>query len=337
MKKKFITFLFAVIITACDNSVNDKYTTITGFAEGTTFKIEYLDPQGRDLSSEIAQFFEDFDNSLSIYNPSSIVSRLNDNDTTARVDRWFVECFELSQYISKKSDGLFDITLRPLISAYGFGGEDGLRILSQKQVDSMKQFVGYQKVSIKDSILIKQDSRTELDFNAVAKGFSVDLLGQLIESKGIENYLVEVGGEIVTKGKSSKARDWRISIDTPYEGNFTPGESSQAILSVSGVGLATSGNYRKFAINENGEKVVHTIDPRTGKPSIHNLLSATIIAPTCGMADAFATACMVAGLDGAKRILVENPELEGLLIYSEADQLVTFTTEEMKKRIIESR
>lgn len=331
--------LLAILIlvsTGCGTNGNDTYTTIDGFAQGTTFRITYLDPQGRDLSGEFAQFFDDFDNSLSIYNPSSIVSRLNDNDTTATPDDLFIECFNLSQSVSLKSGGLFDVTLRPLISAYGFGGEDSHKLLSQKQIDSMLQFVGYDKVRIDGNRLIKKDSRTELDFNAIAKGYSVDLLGSLLDSLNIENYLVEVGGEIVTKGKNSKAVDWTIAIDTPYEGNFTPGKDTKATLMMSGAGLATSGNYRKFAINDQGEKVVHTVDPRSGKPAVHTLLSATIVAPTCAIADGFATACMVAGLDGAQKIVAENPELEALFIYAEGDQMLIYATDKMKKRIIQS-
>lgn len=334
--KKNLLLLFAFVLISCD-SKNDNYITIDGFAEGTTYHIIYNDPQKRDLSENFAKFFEDFENSLSIYNPSSIVSRMNDNDTTAYADDWFVECLAISKDIYRRSHGLLDITLRPLISAYGFGGESGPRALSSKQVDSMLKFVGCDKVELRNRQLIKKDNRTELDFNAVAKGYSVDLLGKMLDSLGMSDYLVEVGGEIVTKGKNEKNKEWTIAIDTPLEGNYTPGADVQAVLALSGKGMATSGNYRRFATDEYGNKVVHTIDPRTGKSSMNNLLSVTIVAPSCAVADGFATACMVAGLDEARKIIAENPELDALFIYSEDDKMLTETTENMKKWVLQSK
>lgn len=329
--------IIAIMLTACDgNASKEKYTTIDGFAEGTTYHIVYQDAKRRDLTPEITTFFERFDKSLSIYDSTSMVSKINAGDSSILVDDWFTECFALSQDISRRSDGLFDITLRPLIAAYGFGGKDGMKSISQSQIDSMLTFVGYDKVTIKDNRVVRQDIRTELDFNAVAKGYSVDLLGQMIEQLGIENYLVEVGGEIVCKGVNPKGTQWVVAIDTPFEGNYAPGADTKAIISISGYGLATSGNYRKFKVNDAGEPVVHTIDPRTGKPSIHNLLSATILAPTCGEADGFATACMVAGLDGAKKIVADSSDLEALFIYAEGKEMKIYATDKMQKRILDA-
>lgn len=334
--KKILLLITAFVLLSCD-SKNSNYITIDGFAEGTTYHIIYNDPQKRDLSENFAQFFDDFENSLSIYNPSSIVSRMNDNDTTAYADDWFVECLTISKDIHNRSHKLLDITLRPLISAYGFGGENGPRKLSDKQVDSMLQFVGCDKIWLNNRQLVKKDNRTELDFNAVAKGYSVDLLGKMLDSLGMSDYLVEVGGEIISKGKNEKGNDWTIAIDTPIEGNYTPGADIQAIISLSGSGLATSGNYRRFATDEDGNKVVHTVDPRTGRSSMNNLLSVTIVAPSCAIADGFATACMVAGLDEARKIVAENPELEAMFIYSIDEKMVTETTEKMKQRVLQSK
>lgn len=339
MLKQLFYYLAALsLLTACGSqSKSNNYKIIEGFAEGTTYRISYSDPQGRDLSEDITIFFKKFDKSLSIYDSLSLVSRINRGDTLIALDGWFTECFELSQQISRKSGGLLDITLRPLIAAYGFGGKEQMESVSQQQVDSMLNFVGYRKVRINDGLISKADSRMELDFNAVAKGYSVDLLGRMMDSLKIDNYLVEVGGEITTKGKNSRGTAWTIVIDTPIEGNYMPGADTQATLQMSGKGLATSGNYRKFRIAENGERIVHTIDPRTGKSAIHNLLSATIIAPTTGEADGFATACMVAGLDGAKQILADNPQLEALLIYSQGEAMKIYATREMQQRIIKSK
>lgn len=333
MNKLTIVLLLTLVV-SCTPETNTAYKTIDGFAEGTTYHIVYQDPKGRDLKVDFTAFFEKFDKSLSIYDSTSIVSRINAGDTLVELDKWFVECLKISQDIGRRTDGLLDITLRPLIAAYGFGGKDAVEDISQHQIDSLLEFVGYNKVSVRDGRISKVDSRIELDFNAIAKGYSVDMLGEMMDSMGIKNYLVEVGGEIFSRGKNPNNSDWTVAIDTPYEGNYMPGTDTQAVMSLSGNGLATSGNYRKFKVDQHGQKVVHTVDPRTGKPSIHNLLSATIVAPTCAIADGFATACMVAGLEGAKKIINDNTDLEAMLIYSVADTMKIYSTAKMEQRIL---
>lgn len=335
--KRFLTLVvIATLLTACSLSSKNNYKTFDGFAEGTTFHIVYENSTDQDLESQIVDLLNEFDNSMSIYNPSSLVSLINNGENNVEVDPWMEECLKLSNQISQSSEGLFDITLRPLISAYGFGGEDGPRVLTQTEIDSMLQYVGYQKIKLEGNRLVKQDSRIELDFNAIAKGYSVDLVGKLLYEHGVKNYLVEIGGEVICRGKNPKGMPWLIGIDNPTEGNFVPGQDLKIRLEISDSALATSGNYRKFAYNENGEKVVHTIDPRTGRSVTHNLLSATIIAPTCAVADGYATACMVAGLDGSKKILERNPELEAYLIYAEKDgSMGVYTTSGFEKRIAE--
>lgn len=335
MRTTILTLMLVIFLSGC-NTPSDKYITLKGGAEGTNFAITYLDPQGRDLTDQVMQLFEEFEASLSIYNPSSLVSRINDGDTTAHIDHWMRQCLELSEQISRASDGLFDITLAPLISAYGFGSEAGVRTLSQAEIDSMLRYVGFNKIKLENGELVKSDPRTQLDFNAIAKGYSVDLLGKMMDSLGVKNYLIEVGGEIFCRGERPKGGAWRVGVDSPFEGNFSPGQDIEQVFEISGVGLATSGNYRKFAYNEQGEKVVHTIDPRTGCPVSHNLLSATIIASSCALADGYATACMVAGLERSKEILAQHPEIDAYLIYATPDgQMVSYETEGMKKRILQ--
>ena len=294
------------------------YMEINGFAEGTSFHIVYKDPEERDLRNEIQGFFAEFENSLSIYEPHSLVSQINRNETDS-VDTWLGRCFELAEQVSEASDGRFDITLRPLISAYGFGGEGDFRELTDSQRDSMLQFVGYRKVRLQDGRIIKDDPRIQLDFNAIAKGYSSDLLAEMMDGMGIKDYMIEVGGEIFCRGANPRGKQWRVAIDRPVEGNYIPGNDIQTELSLTDRGLATSGNYRKFVYNEAGEMVGHTIDPLTGKFAAHNLLSATIIAPTCALADGYATACMVIGLEKSMELLAAHPELEGYLIYSDKD------------------
>ena len=335
IKISILMLAVAIILPACKEKPA-QYMTVDGFAEGTSFHIVYNDPQGRDLRQKIEDFFDAFESSLSIYDPASLVSQVNRNETDSIDDKWFIKCFELARQVSETTGGKFDITLRPLISAYGFGGEGGPRILTDQQRDSMLQLVGYKKVSMRNGVITKADPRIQLDFNAIAKGYSVDLIAEMIESLGIKDYMIEVGGEIFCRGVNAKGNEWRVGIDRPMEGNYFPGNDLQAIVSLSGKGLATSGNYRKFAYNEAGEKVVHTIDPRTGKSVAHNMLSATLIAPTCALADGYATACMVAGLEGSIDFLEKHPEIEGYLIYSDKDdQMRIYTTPNIQARIHE--
>lgn len=304
----------AILMSACA-PVAQNYRAIDGFAEGTTYSIVYSDTV--DLQPRIDSLLLDFDFSLSIYNPSSLITALNENSRDS-VDEWFTECFEQSVKIHRESGGLFEPTLRPLIAAYGFGGKEPQR-LSAAQIDSVKTLIGFDRLKIEDGRLIKADSRIQIDFNAIAKGYSVDIVGRMLDSMGIKNYMVEIGGEIYARGVNAKGEAWRIGIDMPYEGNFTPGESLQTIINVSDRGLATSGNYRKFLITDSGDRVTHTIDPRTMKPAHHNLLSATILAPTCTLADGYATACMVGGLEWAKSFVRAHKQIDCYLIYADAD------------------
>lgn len=312
------------------------YATVDGFTQGSTYHIVYNDPQGRDLRTPIEELLEDIDNSMSVYNPSSLLSRLNGNDPAAVPDRWIAECLELARRISDDTEGAFDITLRPLISAYRIGTEETPHLLSPRELDSIRAFTGYRKVRIERGRLIKEDPRLALDFNAIAQGYSADLMGALFDSLGIADYLVEIGGEILCKGKNPGGGDWRVGIDRPVEGNVVPGEDLQTILTISDRGLVTSGNYRKFAFDENGNKVTHTIDPHTLRPAVHNLLSATIVAPTSAVADGYATVCMVIGLDKSKQLLARHPELEGYLVFGEPDgSLGVYATPNLRKRIVQ--
>ncbi|MCC8063095.1 MAG: FAD:protein FMN transferase [Rikenellaceae bacterium] len=311
------------------------YATVDGFAQGSTYHIMYYDPQGRDLRTDIEELLEDFDNSLSVYNPSSLLTRLNENDAEAVPDKWFTECLEISRGISDDTDGAFDVTLRPLIAAYRIGTEDTPHILSQGEIDSIRVFTGYRKVRIENGCLVKDDPRLALDFNAIAQGYSSDLMGAMFDSLGIKDYMVEIGGEILCRGRNPEGKEWRVGIDRPVEGNMVPGEDLQTILKLTDRGLVTSGNYRKFAYDENGNKVTHTIDPHTLRPAVHNLLSATIIAPTSAIADGYATACMVIGLEKSKKLLERHPELEAYLVFSNPDgSMGVYTTPNIRKRIM---
>lgn len=315
MKRYFTLILLAFVAFSCTK--NASYKTIEGFLEGTTYRVTYADAKGRDLRDTIENLIHRFERSLSIYDSTSLLIRLNTNQT-AVVDGWFTECFNHYKDIYTPSDSLLDPTLRPLIAIYGFGGKNSKpRSPSDMEIDSIMEFVGLHKISLSGDILVKDDPRTELDFNALAKGYSVDLVAEMLASMGVDNFMVEIGGEIVTQGVSPKGGVWRIGIDAPIVGNNTPGQNMQTVMELSGRGLATSGNYRKGAVDQNGIRVTHTIDPRTGRPAVHNLLSATILAPSCAVADGYATAAMVGGLEWTKQLLATHSELDGILIYAD--------------------
>jgi thiamine biosynthesis lipoprotein len=217
--------------------------------------------------------------------------------------------------VHKATNGLFDITVGPLVEAWGFGKNKAMEA-DTTIIDSLLKFTGMDKIYIDKNKLFKKDERVQLNANAIAQGYSVDVICQYLDSKNIKNYMVEIGGEVRVKGKNPKNKLWKIGIDKPFDNNRTPGTNLQAILKLHNMSAATSGNYRKYII-KNGIKYVHSINPQTGYPVMHNLLSVTIITPKSITGDAYATACMVAGLEIAKKIIFNHDELEAYLIYSD--------------------
>lgn len=318
MRNYVVWVVFALMGVACTPKA--EYRTIEGFAEGTTYRITWADPaaMGADMVRDsVETLLATFERSLSLYDSSSLLCAWNENRTQT-VDRWFLECVGLYQQMYVETDSLLDPTLRPLIAMYGFGGKKGApRSPSAAELDSIRGFVGLSRtVWVVGDQVHKSDPRVELDFNAVAKGYSVDLVGRLLERLGATHYMVEIGGEVYARGQNAQGGVWRIGIDTPKEGNMTPGADLLGVVELSGRGLATSGNYRKSAVDQNGERLTHTIDPRTGRPERHRLLSATVLAPTCGLADGYATAMMVGGLEWAKEFAAAHSEVDVFLVYA---------------------
>lgn len=310
--------IIALLLLLCSCSV--PYRSVDGFAQGTTYHIVYQAPTDVDLADTAAVFLQQFDRSLSIYDSLSLLSQVNRGEDPL-LDVWFVRCFEASCEVYRQTDGLFDPTLSPLIRAWGFSGGKANHSLEPAQRDSLLLLVGMDKVQIVDNRVVMADPRMKLNFDAIAQGLSVDLLSEKFDALGIKNYLIEIGGEVFARGKNAKGQQWRVGIDRPTEGNNTPGADLQTIMLLEQQGLATSGNYRKFFITDQGDKITHTIDPRTGEPAQSNLLSATIVAPSATLADGYGTACMVGGLEWSKRFIAKHPELGACLIYSEGDQL----------------
>jgi len=302
-------------LVACTVRPEGQLVRYQGDAQGTTYQITTVvsDPE-TSFESEIDSIFKAVDQSMNPWYGASLISRLNEGDTAVRVDELFIEVFEASKAIHKATDGRFDITVGALVNAYGFGPKGPSR-LDSAQVDSMMNYVGLDKVRIQNGKVITDPVGIVFDFNAIAQGYTVDLLAEFLESKGIGDYLVEVGGELRAKGVNLEGRVWRIGIDKPVKER---GEDPfQAIVALQGKSLATSGNYRKFRVDETtGQKYVHTIDPTTGYTVQQNLLSATVVADEAMAADGFATAFMVLGLKKSIELVETRTDLEAMFVYS---------------------
>ena len=306
------------------------FRTNEGMVFGTIYKITYQ--HNDDLQNEIKAAMMEVDNSLSPYNPNSIITRINHNEDTL-LNEHFLHVFNLAQQISTETEGAFDITVAPLVNAWGFGFKHSIDI-DPNVIDSLRQFVGYQKIKLEDGKIVKEDARTMLDCSAIAKGYGVDRVARLLDQKGVQHYMVDIGGEVVLKGKNPRMKTWRIGINKPVEDSLSVNQELQTILEVSGVGMATSGNYRKFYYKD-GKRYAHTIDPRVGTPVQHNILSATVIAKDCTTADAYATAFMVMGLEEAKAFCEAHPELHAYFICDgEGDSYEIFATPGMEKWMV---
>ena len=287
---------------------------IEGEAQGTTYHITYFDTANRDFKPEIVQILKDFDLSVSTYIPNSIISRINSNQKNVKVDKYFIACFKKAKEVWKNTDGAFDPTVYPLVNAWGFGPGKKQKIEPRK-IDSILKFVGFDLISLKGKHIVKKDPRVQLDFNAFAQGYSVDVVSEFLNSKGISSYVVEIGGEVYAKGKKSDGSNWTVGIEKPID-NKESVNDIKALVKLENLAIATSGNYRKFII-ENGVKYAHHINPKTGYPTKNNLLSASLFAKECISSDANATGILVMGLEKAKLFLASHPELQAYLIYSD--------------------
>lgn len=292
------------------------YVVVDGFALGTTYHFVVggiADTAG--MRARIASLLGEVEASMSIYDSNSLISRLNRNETDS-VDRHIAYCVEQARMVSEMSGGVYDVTILPLTEAWGFAG---VKAAAEPDVDSLLRFVGYEKIRVEDGRLIKERPEVRIDLNSIAKGYAVDLMAGLMEEFGSENYLVEIGGEIFCRGINRAGRDWLVGIDSPSDGNYAPGADVQTELSLSGAGLATSGNYRKFYVDGQGRKVVHTIDAVTGGSRPSNLLSATVVAHNTTVADALGTMMMALGLEKSVEFLERNHQFAGYLIYADDD------------------
>ncbi|MEG0949534.1 MAG: FAD:protein FMN transferase [Bacteroidales bacterium] len=288
------------------------YQRNEGTVFGTLYHISYEYPD--DIHDQIKAELQRFDNSLSTFNKQSVISRINQNDPNVEADEWFTRVFLKGRAVSDATEGSFDMTVAPLVNAWGFGFKKSESV-TPAMIDSIRTFVGFEKVKLEGKKVIKSDSRIMLDASAIAKGYACDVIGEFLATKGVRNFMVEIGGEVTARGKNKSGKCWRIGINKPIEDASASSGEIQDIISICNGGMATSGNYRNFYYKD-GKRVAHTIDPRTGYPVEHTLLSATVIAPDCMTADAFATAFMVMGLEKSLAVVHNNPEIEAYFIYS---------------------
>lgn len=312
--KSHFTLTWTVACTLLMVSCQKKETyRLEGTVFGTLYHITYI---GKDnFQQEIDNKLAEFDLSLSTFNKKSTISSFNSwdvEDFSLKEDPWMQHCVSRSLEISKLTDGAFDITVAPLVNVWGFGFEKSQPPTPQT-IDSIRQFVGYALLTLKADQLRKKDARLQLDCSAIAKGYACDVVGEWLKSKGIQDFLVEIGGEMVASGKNEQGLEWRIGINRPIDDSTSTNMEFEYILQLTNKGVATSGNYRNFYLKD-GKKIAHTIHPKTGYPIQQNILSATIVAPDCLTADALATACMVMGLDKSLKLIESLSNTEGLFI-----------------------
>jgi FAD:protein FMN transferase len=330
--RPFILVIIPFILFSCTKQYRGKYYRLSGFAQGTSWNITYASIDSINLKSDIDSILKAFDQSMSTYEPNSIISKINRN-VEVEVDDNFKEVFNLSYQVWKESGGYFDITVMPLVSAWGFG-PDERRNHDSEVIDSLLEYVGMRHVRLQNNRVIKSSENVQLDMNAVAQGFSVDVVCRYFDSIGISNYMVEIGGEIRVKGLNPSRQQWKIGVDKPSFGNMMPGDQLQLILQLKNNALATSGNYRKY-FEEDGKKYSHSINPKTGYPVMDNLLSVTVIADDCMTADAWATAFMVMGLEKTINYLENQSSIHAYLVYGDDEgQFMTYYSKGLKPFLV---
>lgn len=327
----FILIIFSFF--SCKQKPDLKLVKFGGEAQGTYYAVTYYSKTGENLQNQVDSIFKAFNFYASLWEPNSTICKVNRNDSIINLDSVFVDLFNKSVSISKITDGYFDFTVGQLVNAWGFGF-DGKTKLNKQKVDSLLKYVGYTNVEIKNGKIVKANPNIKIDFNAIAQGYSVDIVAKYLRDKGIENYLIDVGGEVLGKGKKPDGNLWTVGIEKPAE-NADSERILKAKVKLLDRAIATSGNYRKY-YEENGIRYSHTIDPKTGYPVRHSLLSVTVLTDECWEADAYATAFMVMGIEKSLDFIRKTKKLEAFFIYTdESGKLKTYSTEGLKQLIEE--
>jgi len=313
----FITVL--VMLLACTQEKKNRDYTLEGPIFGTSYKIKYYNTN-INFQKSLDSLFLLVNTSTSTYSSESDISKINNGDSTIIVDAIFSEVFEKSKRIYKETDGFFDPTVGNLVNAYGFGPKNEKRDLTDAEIKEQMKFVGLEKITLKNSKVLKEDPKVYIDFNSIAKGFAIDVIARFFDQKKIENYLIEIGGEIRAKGFKKNNKPWLIRIVNPVNSYDNNGFKT---INLSNKAMATSGNYRKFRISSEGKKYVHTINPKTGYATESNLLSASVISnKDCADLDAYATAFMAMGLEKTKEFLIKNPSIKVILLFSSKSGII---------------
>ncbi len=320
--------LFAVLLLlflSCESPKNN-LNIIEGNAIGTTFTVRYLAAGSNNYEFKIDSLIAAINKSASTYIPTSDLSKINKGDTTVFADANLQEVFIKSEKIYKETEGAFDPSVGILVNAWGFGPEKPIEDLDSLKVQELLKFVGFDKVKLENGKIKKLYPEIYLDFNAIAKGYLVDMLSRMFEKDGVANYMVEIGGEIRARGQNEKGLPWKIAIENP---NADGTRSFATVIELKDESIATSGNYRKFKVKEDGTKYVHTINPKTGFAKESDLLSASVISKSdCADVDAYATAFMEMGFEKSKAFLKNHPELEAFLIYvNEKGEMQTYKSD----------
>ena len=316
----FLLFLIVGTVLIVRQQHSAPFQKDEGMVFGTVYHVSYQSTDN--YKKEIEKELKKVDEALSMFNPQSVISKVNNGESAIpdnETGKMFLEVVRMALGISDETNGAFDITVAPLVNAWGFGFKNGI-MPTDRQVDSIRAFVGYKQLTLQTKAsgtsITKKDARTMLDCSAIAKGYGCDVVARLLRKKGVTNYMIEIGGEVVTRGINDQRLPWRIGVIKPTDDSLSTNPEILTILNVTDKAMATSGNYRNFYY-KNGRKYAHTIDPKTGKPVQHNILSSTVLANNCATADAYATSFMVMGLEGAKSILENHPELMAYFIYSD--------------------
>jgi thiamine biosynthesis lipoprotein len=324
-----IIYTGLLFLLGCQPSV--KQIHLEGFAQGTYYSIRYYDKQNRNLQTSIDSLLDDFNKTASLYDATSIISRINRNEDNVLLNEDFKQLYAFAMQVSQETDGAFDITVGQLVNAWGFGNEKR-QFITKEKIDSLLFCTGYHKIELKNDRLIKQHPCIKLDFNAIAQGYSVDKIGMFFDALHIDNYLIDVGGEVLAKG-DKKGNSWKVGIEQPAN-KKEQHRQIQTSISLYNKALVTSGNYRKY-YEENGKRVAHTISPESGYPVDHGLLSVTVLNSTAAFADAYATAFMVMGMEASIEFLKKHKDTEAYFIYQKADSIYVYATEGFNQLIKE--
>ncbi len=330
MRKGFWVIIGLMVLASCDKQ--PQKVVLEGLAQGSYYAVTYFDDEGRNFQHDIDSIFHAVDMSVNLWVDSSVISKVNRNEEVT-LDSIFIDTFNIAQEAAQLSDGYFDPTISPIVAAWGFSYKNGDSITPQL-IDSLKHLVDYRNIRIEGGEVVKENPAIQLDFNAIAQGYTSDMIAHFLESRGIKNYLVDTGGEIMSKGEKPNGQPWIVGIEKPAE-NWDAERLLQTRIALRDKGLVTSGSTRKY-VERDGRRYSHCIDPKTGYPVEHQVLSVTVLAENSVWADALASICMVMGMEPSLPLIESMDGVEAYYIFvNEKNELETFATEGFKALIVD--